>query len=229
VIVAMDSGVESAEVDVSKERDCPEGGQPIDRLHLADVTLSAHRIDPDKDTANPQKIESYSIRYIPLTPGSPELDEVVDIPISPEVHITVPQSGSVEEEIDGLVLMSAAKKSEYLSKVGDPSLTRQYKAVYTFHGHDNAGNAFSFGGVGQAEVHFTIGNFGRCEEDLTPPPPVPQNLTGEAISPTQVNLSWDAVTDSDLAGYKVYRDGAFIGSTNASTTLFLMIFCSTVI
>ncbi len=52
----------------------------------------------------------------------------------------------------------------------------------------------------------------------TTPPTAPANLTGTAVSPSQVNLSWGASTDNvGVAGYKVYRDGAFLASTTATT------------
>lgn len=51
------------------------------------------------------------------------------------------------------------------------------------------------------------------------PPPTPTGLSGSAASPTQVNLSWTGVTDGNgaLAGYRIYRNGAQIG-TSAGTT-----------
>src|SRR5215831_2881665 len=53
----------------------------------------------------------------------------------------------------------------------------------------------------------------------TTPPTAPANLTAAAVSPTQVNSSWDASTDNvGVAGYKVYRDGVFLAST--STTFY---------
>jgi chitodextrinase len=52
----------------------------------------------------------------------------------------------------------------------------------------------------------------------TTPPTAPGNLTATAVSPTQVNLSWDASTDNvGVAGYKVYRDGAFLASTSTTS------------
>ncbi|QQR77190.1 MAG: fibronectin type III domain-containing protein [Candidatus Moraniibacteriota bacterium] len=58
-------------------------------------------------------------------------------------------------------------------------------------------------------------------------PPVPQNLVASSPSATQINLSWDAVTDGWLSGYNIYRcSGASctpttkIGTTNATTTTY---------
>jgi acid phosphatase type 7 len=52
----------------------------------------------------------------------------------------------------------------------------------------------------------------------TTPPTAPANLTATAASPTQVSLSWDASTDNvGVAGYKVYRDGAFLASTSTTS------------
>ena len=50
----------------------------------------------------------------------------------------------------------------------------------------------------------------------TTAPTVPQNLMATAVSPTQVNLTWTASTDSGgagLAGYRLLRDGVQIATT----------------
>lgn len=52
-------------------------------------------------------------------------------------------------------------------------------------------------------------------------PSTPTGLTATAVSPSQINLSWSASTDtggSGLAGYRVYRNGSLVGS--AATTSF---------
>ncbi len=54
----------------------------------------------------------------------------------------------------------------------------------------------------------------------TTPPSAPSNLTGTAISYTQVNLTWGASTDtggSGLAGYRVFRNSTQIAQLSAST------------
>jgi hypothetical protein len=53
----------------------------------------------------------------------------------------------------------------------------------------------------------------------TTPPTAPANLTATAVSPSQVNLSWNASTDNvGVAGYTVYRDGSPIASTSGANT-----------
>jgi uncharacterized repeat protein (TIGR03806 family) len=56
----------------------------------------------------------------------------------------------------------------------------------------------------------------------TAPPTVPANLTGTALSTTQIRLTWSASTDAGIgvAGYYVYRDGATTptATVNGATT-----------
>jgi chitodextrinase len=50
----------------------------------------------------------------------------------------------------------------------------------------------------------------------TTPPSTPANLTATAVSPYQIDLSWDASTDDiGVTGYNIYRDG---GETPIATT-----------
>ena len=51
----------------------------------------------------------------------------------------------------------------------------------------------------------------------TTPPSVPANLAAQAVSSTQINLSWNASTDNvGVTGYKIYRDGAFLKSSTVT-------------
>ncbi|HET6454427.1 MAG TPA: family 10 glycosylhydrolase [Armatimonadota bacterium] len=62
---------------------------------------------------------------------------------------------------------------------------------------------------------------GTTTSDVTPPT-VPTGLTAEAVSRSQINLSWNASTDYvGVAGYKVYRDDVLLktsGTTSCSDT-----------
>jgi hypothetical protein len=51
------------------------------------------------------------------------------------------------------------------------------------------------------------------------PPNAPTGLTGSAASPTQINLSWTASTDTSgvVAGYTIYRNGAQIATTTSTS------------
>jgi chitodextrinase len=52
----------------------------------------------------------------------------------------------------------------------------------------------------------------------TTPPSVPTGLAGTVGSATQINLSWTASTDNaGVAGYNVFRSGAKVGSTSATS------------
>src|SRR5262245_14151139 len=60
---------------------------------------------------------------------------------------------------------------------------------------------------------------GGGESDLRPT--VPGAFSANAVSCTQVNLSWAASTDKSgmgLAGYRVYRDGALLQELPATST-----------
>lgn len=54
-------------------------------------------------------------------------------------------------------------------------------------------------------------------------PGTPTGLTAAAVNPTQVNLSWNGVSDtggSGLAGYLIYRNGSHIHSTTGTGTTY---------
>ena len=52
----------------------------------------------------------------------------------------------------------------------------------------------------------------------TQPPTVPSNLTATVVASSQIDLSWDASTDSvGVAGYHIYRKDIYIGSTTETS------------
>jgi len=56
---------------------------------------------------------------------------------------------------------------------------------------------------------------GSSSTSTTAPPPVPTGLTGAAASMAQINTNWNASTGA--AGYKVFRNGANVGTTSSSS------------
>jgi chitodextrinase len=54
----------------------------------------------------------------------------------------------------------------------------------------------------------------------TTPPSVPAGLTATAVTSSQISLSWIASTDNvGVTGYKVYKNGALIGTTTTASYL----------
>jgi chitodextrinase len=54
----------------------------------------------------------------------------------------------------------------------------------------------------------------------TTPPSQPTGLTATAVSPSQINLSWNASTDNvGVIGYKVYRNGQVVASSRKSAAI----------
>lgn len=52
----------------------------------------------------------------------------------------------------------------------------------------------------------------------TEPPSTPTNVSAQAISQSQINLSWNVSTDNiGVAAYRIYRNGAHIASVNNSS------------
>ena len=112
--------------------------------------------------------------------------------------------------------------------VGGPSTTTNGSGVYTFTGLAPASYTLNVSAAGFGSTSGTAGvtagvtttkDFSLTWTDTTPPS-TPTGLTATTISPSQINLSWNASTDSGgsgLAGYIIYRGGVEVGRTAATT------------
>jgi len=79
----------------------------------------------------------------------------------------------------------------------------------------------------RATAAITLALLAACSTGSTKPDPipgdttapsVPAGLTALGVSPSQVNLAWSASTDdTGVAGYRVYRGGALLATTTATT------------
>jgi YD repeat-containing protein len=79
---------------------------------------------------------------------------------------------------------------------------------YTVAAYDAAGNTSATSNTAPVTTPDTI------------PPGVPTGLSASAASSTQVNLAWNAVSDtggSGLAGYRVYRGGVHIANSSVTS------------
>lgn len=111
---------------------------------------------------------------------------------------------------------------------GGPSTTTNSAGSYTFTGLDPANYTLNVSksgynpASGTAAVtagNTTTKNFTLTSSDATAPT-VPTGLAAAAISPSQINLAWNASTDSGgsgLAGYIVFRGGVEVGRTTGTT------------
>lgn len=93
-------------------------------------------------------------------------------------------------------------------------------------------NKYNIDALGNIRSSWSIGALEYGGSTPTPPPTgdtqapsIPTNLTAQAVSQSQINLSWNASTDpstssgqvSGVAGYKVYRNGTQITTVTGTT------------
>jgi chitodextrinase len=91
----------------------------------------------------------------------------------------------------------------------DGSLSPSTSYVYTVQALDAAGNASAQSSPASATPPASLD---------TIPPTTPTNLVGNAVSATQINLSWSPSTDNvAVANYRLYRNGV-VAATLTSTT-----------
>ncbi len=108
---------------------------------------------------------------------------------------------------DGVLITGSSAIS--LTSYVDAGLAANTSYTYSIVAIDNAGNASAASApVSQTTMPTTSAD--------AIAPSVPGALRTTSVSSTQIDLAWDASTDtggSGMAGYRVYRDGALISST----------------
>jgi chitodextrinase len=110
---------------------------------------------------------------------------------------------------DGALLATTTGTGTSFSDTNaSPSTTHSYQV----RARDAAGNRSAFSNTATVTTPAPV--------DVTPPT-APSNLGGSAVSPTRVNLSWNASSDNvGVTGYEVFRDGALLATTTGTGTSF---------
>ncbi|WNR43827.1 chondroitinase-B domain-containing protein [Paenibacillus roseipurpureus] len=102
---------------------------------------------------------------------------------------------------DGSLVGSSATTS-----YSDTGLNASTAYSYTIKAKDAAGNISAASSTASATTQASSGD--------TTPPTAPTGLTANAVSSSQINLSWTASTDNvGVTGYDIYRGGSLVGSS----------------
>ncbi|NIM06462.1 MAG: endoglucanase, partial [Armatimonadetes bacterium] len=131
-------------------------------------------------------------------------------------QVSLTWSASADTGGSGLAGYKVYRNGAFLKQVAGTSTTDSglsASATYSYRvsAIDNAGNESAQGST-------AVTNTPQCP-DITPPS-VPSGLSAAAVSSFEISLTWNPSTDtggSGLAGYRVYRDGAFITTTTATS------------
>jgi chitodextrinase len=135
-------------------------------------------------------------------------------------------SGNAGAVSSGSATTTVAGDAIYGYCVGDYACTAGsgFTARSTFNGNliedMTAGNPGSYAATGSANRGWTMQMVALKPSSAsdTTPPSVPTNLSATAVSSSQINLAWTASTDNvGVAGYRVFRNGALIGTTTATS------------
>jgi len=106
-----------------------------------------------------------------------------------------------------------------LVKSADLSLTNvEIRDILTSTAEDLGDAGWdSYYGYGLVDAEAAVNAVGGSGGGDTTPPAKVTGLTASAASSSQIDLSWDANSESDLSHYKIYRDGTYIAQTTSTS------------
>jgi chitodextrinase len=117
---------------------------------------------------------------------------------------------------DGVLVASTASRSHTLSGL---ACGRSY--VITVDAYDAAGNRSA------KSAGLTLAT-SACPVSDTQAPTAPTNLRATSSTASSIAVAWNASTDNvGVAGYRLYKDGAFVTTTTALTYSFASLTCGT--
>jgi hypothetical protein len=156
------------------------------------------------------------------TSGNPSTPSTISVVVYNPVVLTLtsivltPASAFVS--IGGTQQFTASGRDQF----GNPmtgvtfAFSSNNTSVATMNSTSGLATGVAVGSAGMsASSGWIISNTATLTVGDTTPPTVPTNLTATAISASQIDLAWTASTDPDspVQGYKIYRNGAFLGTT----------------
>jgi chitodextrinase len=140
----------------------------------------------------------------PSTPANLVANAVSPVQIDLSWDASTDDYGVIGYKIyrDGTYLRSVTGTS-----TSDTGLNPETNYCYRVSAYDGVGNESAQSGQ-------------ACATTLPDSPPTtPTNLVANAVSPTQINLSWDASTDDyGVTGYNIYREGTYLKSVTGTST-----------
>lgn len=162
---------------------------------------------------------TYTEKYRPVQEGvtwfGPEITWTITVTAA-KGNITGTVSSSAGGVISGATVAITGGASTTTNTSGVYSFTGVNAGTYTLTASKTGFNPASSSVTVNADAT-TTKNFTLTPTDTTAPT-APTGLTASAVSPSQINLAWNAATDNvGVTGYKVYRGGSEIGSTSART------------
>lgn len=144
-----------------------------------------------------------------------------------EKHIATAPPGVVTVRIIVTASDMNAIQKDFAASVGQgliEGIPAGTNRTFTAQGLDSGGTVKFQGAIGnvtiQAGQTTDVGIVFLSQVNDTTPPSVPTGLTVTAVSPSQINLSWNASTDPDdaVAGYRIYRSGTLLTTVSATST-----------
>lgn len=143
-----------------------------------------------------------------LPPPGPPVDvrATASSPTAVDIEWSAPESGA-----DGVALYRVYRGEEM---VASPAATRHVdEGLEAFTPYDYAVSAVSEAGV-EGERSGAV----RVRTRDGTPPTAPSGMAVRPASSTQLDLTWEPASDpeSGIAGYRIYRDGAQVGTTSGT-------------
>jgi fibronectin type 3 domain-containing protein len=220
--VERSQGTEGAFVKIGT---APKNATAYEDRALAASTTYCYRVQA---TARKGAPSPYSDVACATTPDAPPPD--TDPPTTPTgltatasscSQINLSWSASTDTGGSGLNGYKLYRNGSYLKSVLAPATSTSDTGLAASTTYSYQVSAVDYAGNESPKSTTVSATTPACGTADTTPPSQPTGLTATASSCSQINLSWNASTDtggSGLNGYKLYRNGSYLKSVLAPST-----------